>query len=230
MMMMQPYGGETLTMILIHASYLLYALSFLLRDILWLRGVAILANVLFAYAAYRAPGGPNWTTFGWVSAFVAINAVHTAWLLYERHVARLSEKERKLFAAAFEGLDPVLVRKLLRRGRWSSLEVGAPLARQGEPLDRLSLIASGEAAVRLGERTISQLSCGTFVGEISYLSSEPATATVVAATPLECLVWEKKDLQKLTRRRPEYLNVIHAAIGKDLATKTAQHNLKLSEA
>ena len=55
-------------------------------------------------------------------------------------------------------------------------------------------------------------------------------STDVASTPVECLVWEKENLRKLTRRRPEYLNVIHAAIGKDLARKTAQHNLKLSEA
>ena len=228
-MMMHPYGGETLTMFLIHASYVLYACSFLLRDILWLRAVAILANLLFAYAAFRAPGGPNWVTFGWVSAFVVINTAHSLWLLYERHVARLSEQEKRLVDAAFQGLDPVLVRKLLRRGRWRSFEKEARLADKGAHLDRLSLIASGEADVRLGERTISHLSCGKFVGEISYLSGEPATATVVASTPVECLVWEKKDLRKLTRRRPEYLNVIHAAIGKDLARKTAQHNLKLLE-
>ena len=229
-MMMHPYGGETLTMFLIHASYLLYACSFLLRDILWLRGVAILANLLFAYAAFRAPGGPNWVTFGWVSAFVVINTAHSLWLLYERHVARLSEKEIRLVDAAFQGLDPVLVRKLMRRGRWTTFQQDDPLAHEGAHLDNLSLIASGEAAVMLGQRSISHLSSGKFVGEISYLSGDPATATVIAATPVECLVWDRKDLQKLTRRRPEFLNVIHAAIGKDLAHKTAQHNLRLSEA
>ncbi len=45
MHVMTPTGGIGPTEILIHAGYLLTAAAFLLRDILWLRLLAIAANL-----------------------------------------------------------------------------------------------------------------------------------------------------------------------------------------
>lgn len=228
MNVMPPSGGTGLTDLLVHASYLLTAVAFLLRDILGLRVLAILAHLCIAAAAFRAGMGPNWPIVAWAMAFVAINLGHSAWLVYERHLIRLTEDERRLYETAFQKLDAVSVRKLLRRGSWKTVEDQACLARQGVHLEQLQLIGSSQAAVLLGGRIVARLTTGNFVGEIAFLNGEPATATVVATSPLKCLVWKKDDLERLFTRRPELQQVFHAAVGRDLAGKIASHNIALS--
>lgn len=228
MNMMAPYGGTLLTELLIHAAYFLTAVAFLLRDILWLRLLAIVANLCVGAAALRAGMDPNSVVLLWASALVVINLGHSAWLLRERYLTGFTADEQQLYEAAFKELDPVSVRRLLRHGVWKSFDEKSCLARQGVPLDDLHLIATGQAAVLLGGRIAARLSLGKFIGEISFLSGEPASATIVATAPLTCLTWKKADLERTFKRRPELLEIFHAAVGRDLANKVAAHNVKLS--
>ena len=229
-MMIEPFGGTPLTEGLIHAGFVLGAIAFLVRDILWLRGLSILANLAMGYAAYRAAPDPRWIVVAWAVVFVAINLVHSIWLITERHLMRLTDEERRLKDSTFGAVDPVLVRKLLRRGQWQDLAPEACLVRQGIHLDRMYLIASGEAAVSLGGRVITRIGPGKFVGEIAFLTGEMSTAMVVATEPLRCLEWRSDELERLKKRRPEVIGALQAAIGLDLSRKIASHNVRLAQA
>jgi hypothetical protein len=229
MHVMTPTGGLGLTEFLVHAGYILTATAFLLRDILWLRLLAIAANLCVGLAAYFAGMDPHWVVVAWAAAFVAINLGHSSWLIYERYLQRLSDEEQRLYDCCFQALDPVSVRKLLRRGEWIDFAAQDCLAHQGIHLDRLLLVSSGEAAVLLGGRSVARLAPGKFVGEISFLSGDLTTAMVVATEPTRCLAWNKERLERLLAREPELLNVFHAAVGKDLAAKIAHHNVALSQ-
>ncbi|MEM7226191.1 MAG: cyclic nucleotide-binding domain-containing protein [Pseudomonadota bacterium] len=229
-MMMEPYGGAPLTDALIHAGFGLSAVAFLVRDILWLRCLSILANLAMGYAAYRALPDPRWIVVIWAATFIAINVVHSIWLISERHLMRLTEEEKRLKESTFGAVDPVLVRKLLRRGQWRDLKPEDCLVRQGIHLNSMYLIASGQAAVLLGDHVVTQIGPGKFVGEISYLTGDRSTATVVATEPLRCLVWRCSELDKLKKRRPEVVGALQAAIGLDLSAKIASHNVRLAQA
>ncbi len=225
---MEPIGGAIPTEALVHAAYILTALAFLLRDILWLRLMAMAGNLCIAAAAFLASPGPAWAVAAWASTFFLINLGHSVWLIYERHLRHFTEEEQRLRDAAFQSLDPTNVRRLLRCGRWVEHPKEKSLTLQGVHLEDLVLISEGEAAVCLGGRVIHRLGCGKFVGEIGFLSGEPATATVVAASPLRCLTWKASELRRVLARHPEVRTVFHAAVGKDLAEKIAAHNVRLS--
>ena len=229
MNMMTPTGGVSLTEILIHAGYLLTAAAFLLRDILWLRLLAIAANLCVGLAAYRAGMEPHWIVVAWAALFVAINLGHSAWLIYERYLQHLTDEEQSLYDCCFQALDPVSVRKLLRRGEWVDFAAQDCLARQGVHLDRLLLISSGEAAVLLGGKIVARLAPGKFIGEISFLSGDISTAMVVATGPVRCLLWKKEELEQTFGRQTDLKNLFYAAVGRDLATKVATHNVALSQ-
>ncbi len=229
MNVMTPTGGVGLTEILIHAGYILTAAAFLLRDILWLRLLAIAANVCVGLAAYRAGMDPHWVVVAWAVLFVAINLGHSCWLIYERYLQRLTDEEQSLYDCCFQALDRVSVRKLLRRGEWIDFAAKDCLVRQGIHLDRLLLLSSGEAAVLLGGKIVARLKTGKFIGEISFLSGDISTAMVVATEPVRCLAWEKDPLDRLLARQPDLVNVFYAAVGKDLAAKVAHHNVALSQ-
>jgi CRP/FNR family transcriptional regulator, cyclic AMP receptor protein len=226
---MPLFGGELLTQLFIHAGFLLTATAYLVRDILWLRALAILANLSVAAAVYRSGTDANWVIIAWATAFVLINVGQSTWLLYERHLARLSDDERRLANTAFRALDPVIVRRLLRRGTARSFAETDCIVRQGVPLDHLFVVVEGEAAVLLGGRIVARLKAGDFIGEIGFLSADMATATVVATTVLRCLAWPAEDLRQRLERQPDLCTIVHAAIGRDLAAKTAAHNLTLSQ-
>ena len=102
--------------------------------------------------------------------------------------------------------------------------------RQGIHLDRMYLIATGEAAVLLGGRVVTRIGPGKFVGEIAFLTGEMSTAMVVATEPLRCLEWRREALDTLKKKRPELVGALQAAIGLDLSAKIASHNVRLAQA
>jgi CRP-like cAMP-binding protein len=62
---------------------------------------------------------------------------------------------------------------------------GEILCREGDPGDYFYIIVSGEAEVRKGRRVVTTLGAGEIFGEMSLLTGEPRSATVVACTPME---------------------------------------------
>ena len=231
---MTPAETVGLTEILLHAGYLLTAAAFLLRDILWLRLLAIAANLCVGWAAYRVGAAPDaepqWLVVAWAALFVAINLGHSCWLIYERYLRRLNEEEQRLYDCCFQALDRVSVRKLLRRGEWIDFEPEQSLARQGVHLERLLLLASGEAAVLLGGQMVARLAPGQFVGEISFLTGDPANARVEATTPVTCLAWDRETLARQLARQPDLCSAMYSAFGVNLAGKIAAHNVVIAEA
>src|SRR5580700_8052424 len=90
---------------LIHLANVLLLLSFLARDILWLRLLNVLAGV--AFIVYFAAGAaPAWAPVGWNTLFLTINLAQIWRLVLERRPVRLSADEMALYQLAFRGLTP----------------------------------------------------------------------------------------------------------------------------
>ena len=56
-----------------------------------------------------------------------------------------------------------------------------------------------------------------------------SSATVVATPTLRCLAWPADDWRQRLKRQQDLRTIVHAAIGRDLAAKTAAHNLTLAQ-
>ena len=79
----------------IHTANVLYLLSYLVRDILWLRVLTVVAGVvLMPY--YLAQSPPLLAAVAWNVLFTGINAVQIARLLYERRPVVLTEDQAHL--------------------------------------------------------------------------------------------------------------------------------------
>src|SRR3546814_10965798 len=77
-------------------SFVATALSFLVRDILWLRLLATLSYSLFCIVAVTMADGPVWHLVLWYLTFITINLGHAAYLLYERTLVKLTAAERRV--------------------------------------------------------------------------------------------------------------------------------------
>ena len=112
---------------LVHLAYSLSLLSFLVRDILWLRVMAIASHLCFFTVVYNRPPDPDWSVLTWFLIFLIINSAHAARLIYERRLDRLTAEEETLRRVSFPALNRVSVKRLLRLGRWETIPSESPL-------------------------------------------------------------------------------------------------------
>lgn len=85
---------------------------------------------------------------------------------------------------------------------------GEVLTHQGNVAHYLYIVVKGEVSVRVAvdgglDQQVSQLSGPCFVGEMGLLTGEPRTATIVAATDVQCYRLEKGAFQSVLQQRPE---------------------------
>lgn len=185
-----------MTIVAGHLTYGLIALSYLLRDILWLRAVALAASVFAIVYNYLAPAEPLWIPIGWNVLFVAINVYHVLQLRRSGQQG-LHAEEIDLAQTFLLGASPPQLSELFQCGHWRDLMVGDVLAREGDFPGHVAVLYEGEVAVLLDGRPRGRIDQRTFIGEISFLTGEPATATVVVTTPSRALIWPAQALQKL---------------------------------
>jgi CRP-like cAMP-binding protein len=137
----------------------------------------------------------------------------------ERRGVSFSEEEQELYETLFQRFSPVEFMRLLRVGRWVDADAGAVLTVQGEPVDDLILISSGRASVDVGGACVAHLRAGEFVGEMSLVTGEVATATVRADEHIRYLAWQKAALDRLLTRYASMRFAMQAVVSADLTRK-----------
>jgi small-conductance mechanosensitive channel/CRP-like cAMP-binding protein len=107
---------------------------------------------------------------------------------------------------------------------------GERVVRQGEAGQELYIILEGTAEVRVQQdgrsMTVATLQKGQFFGEMSLLTGEPRSATVVAATPLRVVVVGKQGLSRVTQEDGRVIDRIGEVVARrQLATAAAKEQL-----
>ena len=141
---------------------------------------------------------------------------------------RLPEAERDLLRNVFTGLDDVQIARLLVAGRFNDIAKGTTLAEENKPLQTLFFICAGHVKVTVGGREVAHLEKGNFVGEIAFLTENPATATVVAEDSVRALVFERGELNQFFRNEAEVAGLIYQLLGRELAQKLRARNIDIS--
>jgi hypothetical protein len=208
-----------------HLSFGLTALSFLMRDILLLRLLAIVSGVLGLAYNYYLPEGPLWLVIFWLFVFLMINLVRVVMLFLERRGVSFTDEERELYQTLFQSFAPVEFMKVMRLAKWQDSVEDELLATENTPLDDLKLIFNGEVAVERQGQEIARAKDGTFIGEMSYIHGGDATATVRTVRPTRYLSWPQDELRKLLKRNPTMDvamgTVFHMDLTQKLAAQTA---------
>jgi len=93
------------------------------------------------------------------------------------------------------------------------------LCRENQYQNELMLILDGNVSVRKDGHEITKLQRGSFVGEMSFLTGEPASADVVNVEKIQCIVWSKDKLKQLEQLNQALLMKLQVTLGKDLTHK-----------
>jgi CRP-like cAMP-binding protein len=205
-----------------HAGYVLLITSMLMTRMTWLRVLAIGSGILEAlyYIVWlNDPVGAFWETM-----FVLTNVAQLAIMIYANSMARFTPDERAFYDMAVPGLDPADARRLIKSGRWATAEPGMALAKEGEVVPDLAFIASGEVAITVSGQTVGECGPGSFVGEISFTTGGPATATAVARSPVRYLAFRRDLLTKLVHGNSEIGRAMELAFRHGLREKLVRTN------
>jgi hypothetical protein len=206
-----------------HASYILIAVSYYLTNIYWLRVTAVMGLSL-EIVYLRLSGGDMGAGIGWDVVFILINLWQIYWLVDDRRKLARIKDAHLLRQGVFAGFDNAQIARLVSSGTWKDLAEGAVLTRTGEPVRELTLLCDGGAKVDVAGHTVARLSNGAFVGEMAFVTGNPASATVTIERPTRAFVFDMERLRKLVAGDETVATAIHRVVGRDLAIKLRSHS------
>jgi len=98
------------------------------------------------------------------------------------------------------------------------------LTLEGERPQHLTYIASGSAGIYVGDSRIADCGSGHYIGEMSVLDREPASATVRVEQAAR--VWQLPTavMDQLGDRKPAVSAVLEAGIARDMRSKLMDVN------
>jgi hypothetical protein len=204
--------------IYIHIANVLYLLSYLVKDILWLRALTIVGG-LTIIAYYLFMPTPVWAAIAWNVVFLLINAWQIRLLLLDRRPVQLDPDSLALYKLAFRSLKPREFVKILALARWTEAEPEERVIARGEELDSIMVITSGRVRVEPKAGASIELRPGCFVGEMSFMTGERPNADVVAIERTRLVAWPQKELHALLESAVELRAAVQGVLGADLAAK-----------
>lgn len=217
----------TNTDLLTHGFILLFVVIWLIAPVKRLSYVLIasifttLASVITITYALSAFYSPKWPLVFWAAAFIAVSALKT-WRCYRYEPTfNFSVNEQRLYHRFFYDLSPANYAQLIEFAVWREINAGETLLTRGEIVARLSLIFSGLAKVNMGNGKFVDITEGQFIGEMSYISGNLASTTVMIAEKTLLVEWPQTQLKALVSQNSLIGNCIQAHFNRDLIKKLA---------
>ena len=201
-----------------HLAFGLIAFSFLFKDIFWLRVMSITASAFSIFYNYFIPAEPMIIAIGWNFIFITVNLYHIAIIVYEKRPVKMSPKDRELYETMFKSLSPVEYLKITKLAIWKKFKKNDKIITQNKPVRDLHLIYNGTVDVVVGIEPVAVLKDGRFVGEMSFLTEKPATATCVVKHDAELLVWRQREFKELLKRNPSLYYSIQSLLSAQLVS------------
>lgn len=209
-----------------HLAYAIIAVSYLLTNIFWLR-VAAVVGITLEIAYFVISGSPVWTSITWDGLFILINLVQVGRLLRDRLSLKLTADQRAFIAPIVGDLDKAQIAQLLRTAQWRTLPVGTVLTEEGACVNDLTFICEGRTEVSVKGQVVAHVAGGAFVGDVSFATGVPATATVVTDEEARVLAFDQARLKALCSRDEQIASALYRRIGGGLADKMRVATQKL---
>lgn len=207
---------------LTHLPYALLVISMMMNDMGWLRAIAICAGVIRIINRSWIQVDP--IIVFWEVIFVAVNVIQLAilWWYAKRH--RFTGDEQRFASIMPASIERRTVRRLLRLARLRHIDAGEQLTAEGKSVHELMFIADGVAQVEKGGRIVGVCGPGDFLGEMSFVSGSPASATTVAARPMRYLSFDQNKLRAAVANDSELRQALDASLNANLVVKLAKAN------
>ena len=129
----------------------------------------------------------------------------------------------------FQNLDDAGRKRLLEGGSLETYNPGDTIMKEGEPGDAFFFLKTGAVEVATSKDgaklKLADLGAGEFFGEVSVITAQPRTATVVALSPVVAIKFQRRKISRVLMDYPEVTRLLNAKI-EERANETIQKILK----
>lgn len=166
----------------------------------------------------------------WWGLLLAVTLLLLARRLHRDRRARFTPDEEAMVAALLPDLGAARARHLLDQGFWLSGERGDVLTREDEPVGHLYYLAAGEAKVLSQGRQVGTCRAGDLIGEVTVLSGEQASATVILTGPARFWCAPADVLRSYLNAHDEVRHALEHGFAMALKSKLRASNRSLVDA
>ena len=204
---------------LVYGLLAIFALTSLISNIFWLRLVTIFGSVLAIVSYLTLVEQKQWYVL-LIAVIIVTANLYKVWRI-SREAAHMhfSENEILLHQKVFNELNQNQYMALMRVAVWRDIKKDEVVIHKGQQVECLSLIFNGMFKVDVGKNHYIEIRDGQFIGEMSYVSGNPGSGTVVAEEDSLILEWPQDELKQLVKQDHVIGNCIQALFNADLMKK-----------
>ena len=207
-----------------HISYMLLIGSMLMRNMLYLRLMAIAAGT-FSGAYYFSL--QDSVSLFWEVLFTLVNATQLVILFVENRRGRFTAEEQDFITAVLPTVERAQTRRLLKLGAWTEVSDGMVLIHEETTPASLFYVVNGTARVDRAGRTLGMVGPGDFLGEMSYLTGQQASATVTTVTPVRYLAFDRAALRAFLEKNTDVRHALESGFNRNLVDKLVKTNTEV---
>lgn len=170
------------------------------------------------------------TTIVWMALLLLACAILLVRDLLRDADVRFTPEEDAMRLKVLPGISRTDARRLIDQGLWLAGDEGDRLTEEAKPVDHVVYLSAGEAQVLVGGRHIATCGAGDLIGEVTILSGEAATATVVLAGPARFWCAPAAALRAYLDANPRTRLALERSFSKSLKAKLVASNKVLAGA
>lgn len=203
--------------LILNLAYVLLIGGGLTRNILWLRTMLLLAA--FGFITYGLVQDiPSMVAWNIVTG--GLHGSRIVRTLRTRKLVALTASEAQIRDWLFPGMSEFDFNILWSMGAEVTYSE-AMLIEQGTVPTTVSVITDGEVSVARDGEIFKRLGVGLLVGEMSFVSGEPAHASVIADDVVVVRQWNQRQLASLDQVHPQSAKAFQSLMTRDLVRKVA---------
>ncbi len=187
-----------------------------------IRLISLVAGALGVVYFFLAQGLGAGLAF--TAAYLLVNVGRLIELQRRARGGVMTREERELFDHVMQIEEPAQQSRLRDLMIWEDVAVGSQLIKQGETDPPLIYIASGRAEIERDLAIVSECGAGEFLGEMSHVSGDKASATVTVTQEMRMARLDRDALGQLAVSLPEIGKALDRAFNRSLAVKVMRMN------
>ena len=205
---------------LVVSAGVLFTIGYLIIIQVVLRCFILVGTLLYIWYYWTVADAPLWEAVV-TSVFTGIANLIGLFQLYVRRSAwAIPKAYREVYDTHFSTLSPGDFRAVVKQADRKKCGEDMTVTVENLPNDAIYFLLSGEAYIsKRGHRFV--MPAGIFIGEVSYLLENKASATTVLSNGSDVLVWKRDQIEKIAARRPRFKLAFDAIISRDMARKVA---------
>ena len=198
-----------------HLGYIFTFLALSIKDVLWLRMILVLAQLILGTYQFMAM---RYDIVFWNSIFTIVNAIHIMRIINDRKPVKIPKEIEDLYKKIFNNLTTKEFIYFWNLGQ-NYVKNDPIIIKEGECQKNLFLLLSGSANVIRNSNKIATLNRGNFIAEISLLTEEPASADVYLEKNTKLIMWNQDQIRHFQSSNPTFWTKLHNILTKDLIEK-----------